>query len=218
MTILYEDIKKFIPGFSMGFVRAIISHPFEILKIRAQLRGDMSGFYNNLFRGLKYTILSNSIERSLQFYYFEEFKTKYGLFYSSLYASLISTSITFPYNIILIKQITQKTILYNNSLLIKCSLLEYSRNLLGSTIFLYSYNTFKKNNCSISFAAVSSSILVWSITYPIDNIKNQIISGNTINYNIRFFYKGIQYPIFRSIPSSIIGLQIYEMVNKYINN
>ena len=32
-----KEIKKFIPGFTMGFVRSIISHPFEMLKLKTQM-------------------------------------------------------------------------------------------------------------------------------------------------------------------------------------
>jgi hypothetical protein len=55
------------------------------------------------------------------------------------------------------------------------------------------------------------------LTYPIDNIKNQFIAGNSIKYNVRFLYKGIQYPLIRSIPSSTIGFYIYEYLNNYLN-
>ena len=29
-----EDMKKIIPGFTMGMVRAVISHPFEMMKLK----------------------------------------------------------------------------------------------------------------------------------------------------------------------------------------
>jgi hypothetical protein len=32
-----EDSKKIIPGFMMGIVRAAISHPFEIMKLKSQI-------------------------------------------------------------------------------------------------------------------------------------------------------------------------------------
>ena len=37
MTSNEISIKTFVPGFSMGITRALVSHPFEILKIKSQL-------------------------------------------------------------------------------------------------------------------------------------------------------------------------------------
>lgn len=212
-----SEINKFIPGFTMGIVRSTISHPFEMLKLKSQM-GINDNIFKNLYKGLHLSIISNSIERGIQFYYFDKFKKNNNIFISSLYSSLISTSISLPYNIILLKKnILKDTIHVGRPILFKSGMLEYKRNILGSTIFLYSYDTFKNNNIPFQIAGVLSSIIVWGITYPIDNIKNQIIAKQKIYYNLLFLYKGIQYPIIRSVPSAVIGLYVYEYLNNYLN-
>lgn len=213
-----KEINKFIPGFTMGFVRSIISHPFEMLKLKKQMNLN-TNLYKNLFKGLHLSILSNSFERGIQFYYFEDFKKKTNnLLLSSIYASLISTTISLPYNVILLKKnILNTSIVVNKNILFKSGMLEYSRNLTGSSIFLYSYNKFKEFKLPIYVCGILSSSIVWAITYPIDNVKNQILAGNIIKYNLPFLYKGIQYPLLRSIPSSTIGFYIYEYLNNYLN-
>jgi hypothetical protein len=217
-----EEQKKkynnFIPGFTMGFVRSIISHPFEMLKLKTQMNIN-SNLFKNLFKGLYLSVLSNSFERGIQFYYFEDIKKKTNnIFVSSIYASLISTTISLPYNIILLKKnILNNSISINKNILFKSACLEYSRNLSGSSIFLYSYNKFKELKYPIYVSSILSSTIVWILTYPIDNIKNQFIARNTIKYNLFFLYKGIQYPLIRSIPSSTIGFYVYEYLNNYLN-
>lgn len=213
-----KEIKQFIPGFTMGFVRSIISHPFEILKLKTQMNINKN-LFKNLFNGLHLSILSNSFERGIQFYYFEDIKKKTNnLVLSSIYASLISTTISLPYNVILLKKnILNSSMSINKSILIKSASLEYSRNLSGSTIFLYSYNKLKELNYPIYVCSILSSMFVWALTYPIDNIKNQFIANNTIKYNLKFLYNGIQYPLIRSIPSSTIGFYVYEYLNNYLN-
>jgi hypothetical protein len=213
-----KEIKQFIPGFIMGFVRSIISHPFEILKLKTQMNINKN-LFKNLFNGLHLSILSNSFERGIQFYYFEDIKKKTNnLVLSSIYASLISTTISLPYNVILLKKnILNSSMSINKSILIKSASLEYSRNLSGSTIFLYSYNKLKELNYPIYVCSILSSMFVWTLTYPIDNIKNQFIANNTIKYNLKFLYNGIQYPLIRSIPSSTIGFYVYEYLNNYLN-
>jgi len=214
-----EEFKNFIPGFTMGITRAIVSHPFEIMKLKSQMN-ITSNFYRNLFRGVHLSIISNSLERGIQFYWFDKFKKKYNNnLQSSFLASLISTSISLPYNVILLRN----TLLKNNNkisknILIKSGCLEYIRNISGSTIFMFSYNYFKDNNKPIYVSSILSSVIVWSLTYPIDNIKNNIIAEKKINYTIYNLYNGVQYPMIRSIPSSVIGFYVYEYLNKYLNN
>jgi len=213
-----EEINKFIPGFAMGFVRSIISHPFEIMKLKTQMNIH-ANFYNNLTKGLHLSIISNSLERGIQFYYFnEKYKTESAII-SSIYASFISTSISLPYNIIILRStILNLNTNINYKILIKSGTLEYSRNLIGSSLFLYLYQSFKDKQQPIYVSSILSSIIVWSITYPVDNIKNQIISKNKIKYDLKSLYRGVQYPIIRSIPSSTIGFYIYEELNSYLIN
>ena len=37
MIDINQEVKKFIPGFTMGITRAIISHPFEMMKLKTQM-------------------------------------------------------------------------------------------------------------------------------------------------------------------------------------
>jgi len=214
-----KEVNKFIPGFTMGFIRSIISHPFEMLKLKTQMNIN-NNLFKNLFKGIHLSILSNSFERGIQFYYFEDIKKKTNnILLSSVYASLISTTISLPYNVILLKKnILNKSFIINKNILFKSGSLEYSRNLSGSSIFLYLYNKLKEFNYPIYTCSILSSTIVWTLTYPIDNIKNQLIAGNNIKYNFRFLYNGIQYPIIRSIPSSTFGFYVYEYLNNYLND
>ena len=217
MTSFKDEIKRFIPGFIMGVTRAIISHPFEMLKLKSQMNIN-NNLYKNLFKGIHLSILSNSLERGVQFYWFEKFKQKYNNnLFSSFAASLISTSITLPYNIILLKSTLLKNKdKINMNTIFKSGSLEYTRNIFGSTIFLYSYNYLRKDKYPIYIASIGSSFIVWGITYPIDNIKNHIIAKKKIIYNISYLYKGIKYPLIRSIPSSIVGFYVYEYLKELL--
>ena len=214
----YKELNNFIPGFSMGFIRSIISHPFEMLKLKTQMN-IKENIFKNLFKGIHLSILTNSFERGIQFYYFKQINEKLNnILLSSLYSSLISTTISLPYNIILLKKnILNKSIYITKTTLFKSSALEYSRNLSGSSIFLYSYNNFKNLNYPIYAASIMSTSIVWIITYPIDNIKNQYIAGNINSIKYINLYNGIQYPLIRSIPSSTIGFYVYEYLDNYLN-
>ena len=212
-----EDFKKIIPGFTMGIVRAAISHPFEIMKLKSQI--NYQGlFYKNLFKGIHYSIITNALERGIQFGLYEKFKLNDNNLNSSAKASIISTSLTLPYNIILLRNVIMKSsIQIPKNIFYKSAFLEYSRNLSGSILFLSSYNYLKEKELPILYRAPLSSCLVWTLTYPLDSYKNILLSNqNKEIINIQRLYKGIQYPLIRSIPSSIIGFYVYEYMLKYM--
>lgn len=214
-----EDVKKMIPGFTMGIVRAAISHPFEMMKIKSQINYQ-GQFYNNLFKGIHYSVITNALERGIQFGLYEKFKLNDNNITSSAKASVISTSLSLPYNIVLLRNVVMKsTIQIPKTIFYKSALLEYTRNLSGSILFLSSYNYLKEKDVPISVRAPASSCIVWLFTYPVDSYKNILLSNQT-THSISFkrLYSGIQYPLMRSIPSSIAGFYVYEYMLSYINS
>ena len=209
-----EDLKKIIPGFTMGIVRATISHPFEMMKLKSQIN-QSGGFYKNLFKGLHYSIITNALERGIQFGLYEKFKLNDNNLTSSAKASIISTTLSLPYNIILLRNVVMKSSFkIPKNTFYKSALLEYTRNLSGSILFLSSYNYLKEKDTPIFIRAPLASCFVWSLTYPIDAYKNILISGQKESLSIKRLYKGIQYPMIRSLPSSIVGFYVYEYMLK----
>ena len=214
--MIMDEIKLFIPGVSMGIVRAAISHPFEIMKLKSQIN-QSDHFYKNIFKGIHYSIGVNALERGIQFGLYEKFKLNDNNITSAGKASIISTCISFPYNIVLLRHVVMKTnVKIDRRIFIKSASLEYARNLGGSVLFLSSYNFLKEKDTPIFLRAPLSSWAVWLATYPIDSYKNIILSHTQYERpNIFRLYKGIQYPLFRSIPSSIIGFYVYEYMLNY---
>ncbi len=212
-----KNFINLLPGFSMGITRALISHPFEILKIQTQL-GIKRTFNFSLYKGVSYSVAANGLERAIQFYFFEKFKNNNTRFESSFKSSLISTAISFPYSVLLLKRIvSNNSTNFNKNIFIKSCSIEYTRNLIGSTIFLYTYDYLKHNTNLFFIPPIGATSSVWLLTYPLDSLKNKIINDGKIpklNLNL---YKGIQYPLLRSLPSSVIGMYVYEKVKEYIN-
>jgi hypothetical protein len=212
-----EDIKKIIPGFTMGMVRAVISHPFEMMKLKSQIN-QKQDFFKNLFKGMHYSVITNALERGIQFGLYEKFKLNDNNINSSAKASVISTTLSLPYNIILLRNVVMKLpVKIPRQVFIKSAGLEYSRNLSGSIIFLSSYNYLKENDYPIYIRAPLASSSVWLLTYPVDTYKNMLLSNSASVIDIRRLYRGIQYPLMRSIPSSIAGFYVYEYMMKIVS-
>ena len=206
-----DNFKNFLPGFCMGISRSIISHPFEILKIKSQL--DVTKNVK-LYKGIHYSIIATGIERGIQFAAYDFFRKNDNNLISSVKSSFLSTTIALPYNFYLVNNsVINKKVSFTFNILAKTIPLEFSRSLIGSSVFLYTYNESKEINLPLWLSAFNGTTCSWLIIYPADSLRNMIISKR-INY--KNLYKGIQYPIFRSIPSSIIGMYVYEKVKEYV--
>src|SRR6056300_1294242 len=146
-----EELKKIIPGFSMGIMRAIISHPFEMMKLKSQIN-QKENFYKNLSKGVHYSVITNALERGIQFGLYEKFKLNDNNLNSSAKASIISTTLTLPYNILLLRNvIMNSSLIIPRKIFYKSVFLEYSRNLSGSILFLSSYNYLKEKEIPIFY-------------------------------------------------------------------
>ena len=177
------DYKNLLPGFCMGITRSIISHPFEILKIKSQLdfNNHNKDLYKGLFRGLHYSMISSGIERGLQFALYDYFKKNNNSnFISSLKASSLSTLVATPYNYFMVNKAVMNTnVGFNITKLSKTIPIEYSRTFLASSMFLYTYNNLKDDyKCPLWLSAFGGTTAVWTFVYPLDNIRNQIIQKN----------------------------------------
>ena len=94
----------------MGDVRATILHSLETMKLKSQINQNVI-FYENLFKEIHYSIISNSLERGIQFGLYEKFKLNDGNLVSSTKVSLISTTVSFPYNVILLRNVVMNSLI-----------------------------------------------------------------------------------------------------------
>ena len=111
-------------------------------------------------------------------------------------------------------------------------MIETPKNIIGSTIFLSSYysirNYFGDNKYLSPFYGATSGLLLWTVIFPIDTIKTEYQTSNkkimsiiTERYKtsgFKSFYSGISSIYIRTIPSTAIGMFVYEMVRDSIKN
>ena len=105
---------------------------------------------------------------------------------------------------------------------------EILRSVLASSIYLGSYGKMRNlygNDLrqSIINGAVAG-ITLWTITYPIETIKIEqqinnrkiitILNNRISNYGILNLWKGISAVYIRTLPSSIVGMVVYEETKK----
>jgi len=194
------------------------------------------------FRGITIPLITFPIERAISYKLYEDMKEKkYNNYISALCGGVASSILGVPMQFLTTNAICTNN--YNGIIpflkeqyskknnIFKGYTLDTSRALLGSTLFLGTYGNIKNilpdNEKSTILASLGSISLTWIITFPIDLVrvnyqisKNQtvlnVINNQYNNYGFKGFYRGITPVLIRSIPSTIIGMLIYEELKNII--
>ena len=197
-----------------------------------------------LYRASLLTYTTVGIERSLQFYYLEKLnKKKVNPLYSSLLISTINSVYNVPVQYITTNIINNKipistfqfilNLYKNKTNPYKGYFIETPKNILASTIYFASYykirNTFGEHKYLAPYYGAISGISVWLVIFPIDTIRTEfttqrdnknlleIVTERYRQFGLKSFYYGLTPVLFRTIPSSAIGMFVYEYSREYIN-
>lgn len=197
-----------------------------------------------LYRASLLTYTTVGIERSLQFYYLEKLNKKnINPLYSSLLISTVNSVYNVPVQYITTNIINNKSPsstvpfirnLYKNKINpYKGYFIETPKNILAATIYFSSYykirNTFGEHKYLAPYYGAISGISVWLVIFPIDTIRTEfttqkgnknipnIIIERYKHFGLKSFYFGLTPVLFRTIPSSAIGMFVYEYCREYVN-
>ena len=196
------------------------------------------------FRGMSIPLVTFPIERAISYKLYEDMNKKnYNPYTSALYGGVAASFFGVP-----MQFLTTNAIVSNNykgvipflkeqiskkNNIFRGYYLDTGRALLGSTLFLGTYGNLKKilpdNEKSTIFASLGSISFTWILTFPIDlvRVNYQISKNKTVlsiineqynNYGLKSFYRGLAPVLTRSIPSTIIGMLVYEKAKDYVKN
>ena len=234
-----------IPGAVQGFTRSIISYPFEVIKTDMQINNNnffktTYSFIKNdprkFYRGIGVPLTLITVERSLQFYIYENTKKNNSIFKNSFLTSAITNTIFTPFAILQVNIMTSKQNSYTGlinfikqsnikKIFSKGIYLEISKNYLSTFTYFYIYSTLQNKLNLDNFytktfiSGVFSSLGVWGIVLPIDTIKvrYQVSNKNFLHMlkevnkgTILSLWSGYTPIAIRTMPSAGIGMIAYE--------
>jgi len=250
-----ENLLSFLPGYFQGLSKVFTTYPFDVIKTKMQINNNhntaiktFKHLYKNdpkiFFRAINIPLLTFPIDRAISYKIYEDLnKLKFNPYQSALCGGMMSSILNVPMQYITTNAINSnkqdykgtldiiKNTFKNKKYFYKGYLLDTTRSLSGSTIFLGTYGNIKnnlpdskKNTIISSLAAIS---ITWILTFPLDTLRvlkqvsNKDLYSLVINRyksnGILSFYNGLTPVLFRSIPSTTMGMLIYEEVKKLIN-
>ena len=207
---------EFIPGIFSGIVQTCVGYPFDTIKTWRQGNVGYSITVRNLYRGMTYPLLQNTIQVSTVLYTNHLIKKLTNdVYVSSFTSGLISSLIICPLETFKIYEqqhikyiLTGKEFIrtYRNIGWCIC------REIPGNMIYFISYDTMKKHDLPIFYSGGIAGLLSWVIVHPLDTIKTRMQSGNyTLKAALRTsLMPGILASSIRGFIVNSIGLSVYE--------
>ena len=235
-----------IPGFLQGLTRVIVSHPFDYVRIYLQTNHAKSipDFFRehsvrNLYRGVTIPLLTVPVDRAIQFKSYEYLNKHMNPFLSGGLCGILSSVFMLPSTYICNNYILHKD---NKNLLKFISNISYKnlwsgfkpefvRSISATSIYLGVYGNLRnKYGNSTTQSIINSSVagvVTWTITYPIETIKvelqttrhrsiRHIVTSRIQTYGIMNLWKGIMPIYIRTVPSSVLGMLVYEKSKKIL--
>ena len=197
---------------------------------------------STLYRGVGVPIVTVPIDRAIQFRVYEYLnKLELSPFLSGSLCGVISTFFTLPSSFICNNYILKKEekklgnfvrrIIKNPKQLYNGFKPEIFRSTLGTSVYLGSYGKMRETyGNDLKQSIINGAIAgwaVWTVSYPIETIKveqqlknrkiKDILKYRISNFGVLNLWKGISPVYVRTLPSSVIGMVVYEEVKKLVN-
>lgn len=222
-------MKEYIAGGLSGISQVLVGYPLDTMKILNQNKIKVTLKNSLNFKGIKYplqlSIVTNSIVFGLsnKLREINKDKKENNMFFNGYISGLISSPFVYLYDI---KKTNTQT---NNNNKIKDFLLKSKFNGLFMTImresigygtYFYIYDIMKNkydNNTFISGGVAGMSN--WTITYPIDVIKNRQLSKNISiikAYKMGNMLSGYKYCLLRAFIVNSVIFTVYEKIYNII--
>ncbi len=210
-------------GFVSGTAQTLVGHPLDTIKVWRQQNIPISWKITNLFSGLKYPLMTGSLLSSAQFttamIISENMRLKAGYtkiqsdITGGICAGVVSGILTSPIDKYKIQLQTNSNKTYYG--LFSCIM----REIPACGIYFGSYGSMRENQYPVLLSGAVAGSLSWLFTYPLDIMKTQIQSGESLNIRVAWnkiksgkikITNGLGFCLARAFLINGIGFYVYE--------
>lgn len=221
-------MNEFIAGGMSGFTQIIVGYPLDTIKVRLQNNNNKIMLKpNEYYQGVQYPLLCNVITNSILFYTCNSLKTSlrennefnipnYAISPLSGFISGLTVSpIIYFFEIGKSNnQMGTKIKMDMNTITSKKGLITTMwRESIAFATYFGTYDYLRTKDVNILLSGSISGLTNWTITYPIDVIRNrQIVLGCSALHALKQggLWKGYSFCAIRSIMVNSVGFATYE--------
>lgn len=199
-------------AFINGTIQTIVGHPLDTLKTWKQSKLNVKINFKNLYRGVSYPLLTNSLVNHIQFnlmdYPFGNVKLNY------LSTVFITGMLLTPIEYFKIRRQNKLKLSYPKGYGIT-----FGRELIGCSTFFWCLRNFKEIT-GIQSDFITGGVagsLSWLVCYPLDTIKTKIQSDVILKKAIKGpYYNGFSYCLVRGFIANALGYYCYVKLKELI--
>jgi hypothetical protein len=207
-----------IAGFFAGCSQVLFGHPFDTIKILIQNNYKYNSLpFKDYYRGYKFPLVSATIVNSLTFpIVCKTYPHTKNYFISGCVGGVCISPIIFFFDIGKIKLQTKQQISLKTFIKNKGFFSTFCRESTAMSLYFGSYFNLKnKYGFNPLVSGGLAGLINWTITYPIDVIRNRQISQNCSlkeAFKQKKFWKGYTFCAIRSIIVNSAVFSTYEIV------
>jgi solute carrier family 25 carnitine/acylcarnitine transporter 20/29 len=214
-------MNEFIAGAISGFGQTLLGHPLDTIKVRIQNNASIKGLKPiHYYRGVTYPLISSSIINSIIFgLYHNTYPDTNNKWLSGMITGLAGSPVVYLFDIYKSKKQMDKPINNYTFMNTKGYIAFCLRENIGFSTYFISYDYLKEQGYSSSLSGSLSGLLNWSLTYPLDVIRNrQMVDNISIKeaYNKGHLWKGFNICAIRALLVNSIGFYIFEKTIKLL--
>jgi solute carrier family 25 carnitine/acylcarnitine transporter 20/29 len=212
-----DNYKNFLFGGLSGLSQVVVGYPFDTLKVMTQNKIKLNNTnINSLFRGIKYPIYSNILINSLLFSSYHKQSTN-NHFLSGMISGFMITPIVYTSDLFKVKRQINKELkpiykMFSYQGLFITSM----RESLAFGMYFYTYENMKQYGFHPLISGGFSGLTNWTLTYPIDVIRNRQIASNiSLIESVKMgnFWRGYFICALRAILVNSVGFYVFELQN-----
>ena len=212
-----------IASIFVGIAQVSVGHPFDTSIVLIQNNKKWLGLpIRNYYRGWRYPMVSSMLFNSIAFPVYERSK-KYtdNNIYSGMLAGLAVCPSVFCFDVGKIKRQTNQTLKMKDVVTTPGKIATMSRELVAMPVYFGTYDYLRSKDMEIYLAGAGAGITNWTITYPIETIRNRQIAQNiTITEAIKqkHIFRGYPVCALRSILVNAVNFYVYETAKKLFSS
>jgi solute carrier family 25 carnitine/acylcarnitine transporter 20/29 len=223
------DIENLIAGFVSGSMQTFIGHPLDTLKVwkqqQQQKRYPIIPF--ELFKGVKYPLITSSFVTGIQFISYTEASRRLGFMNNPALANTLGGAVSGAITGICLSPIDKyKISLQTKSKSPRFGLFScWMREIPAGAVYFGTYSVLRQADVPVFTSGSISGAFSWLLTYPMDVIKTQIQSGESTDIRQAIkkmgagelrIWSGLGFCLTRALLVNGVGFSVFEKLKSVI--
>ena len=222
LSFIVITMKDIMAGASVGLSQVGVGHPFDTAKVLIQNKRPWIGLpISSYYKGWKFPLVSAMVFNCTVFPIYERtIEYTNNSFVSGFISGTIVTPLVYLFDIGKIKLQTSQKLRLNHFWTTQGKLATFNRETIAMSVYFGTYFNLKNKNYNPLLAGALAGLSNWTITYPLDVIKNRQIAQNISMMDAikqKNLWKGFSLCATRACIVNAVNFWVYETVKKFLD-